>query len=52
MALTWKQLKEQIEKSGVKDDMEIEFIDVHMPWDADDVTASVDDSDNTFSVSN
>lgn len=45
--MTWKEFKEQVEAEGVKDDMEIDYIDISMDY-GDGLCVNVDR--NSFSV--
>ncbi|AUR81908.1 hypothetical protein NVP1016O_28 [Vibrio phage 1.016.O._10N.286.46.A11] len=49
--LTWKQFKEHMESSGVNNDTEVDWIDIHMPSSESDVDIHVNE-DNEVTVSN
>ncbi|CAM0042628.1 hypothetical protein VPHK392_0013 [Vibrio phage K392] len=49
--LTWKQFKEHVEANGANDDTEIDWIDIHLPYDTDNVDVHVN-CDNELTIDN
>ena len=39
--ITWKELKEAVEKAGANDGTEIDYIDIYLPSDISDITIHV-----------
>ncbi len=41
MSITWKEFKDAVESKGANDETEINYIDVSLPTDTDDLEISV-----------
>jgi hypothetical protein len=47
--MTWKEFKDEVEKQGVTDDMEVHYIDIGF-GDAAYLNIEIDKEDNDFTV--